>query len=227
MILACPSCATRFLVADEALHRPGGRRVRCGNCGHLWRHMPDAAPPPLRLEPEPSLAASAGPPLRLDAEAGPAASSEAPPMPPPTRQRHGWAAAGWLVLILVLGAAVALATFARREIVALWPPAARLYALVGAPAQPLGAGLEISRIVPTRTPDGLVIAGEIENKSDIPRDVPRLRVVLRDDAQKPVQSKTVAPPKPRLLPGEVAHFKTPFAHPNDAATGVVVTFAPS
>jgi predicted Zn finger-like uncharacterized protein len=211
MILACPSCGTRFTVADEALQRPGGRQVRCANCGHLWRHMPEPAPP-LRLEPEASLAAP----------------SEAPAMPPPApRRRHGWVAGGWVILILVIAGAVAVAALARREIVALWPPAARLYALAGMRPEPLGAGLEISRIVPTRTPDGLVIAGEIENKSSVAREVPRLRVVLRDAAQKAVQFKTIAPPKPRLQPGEVAHFKTPFEHPNDAATGVVVTFAPS
>ena len=37
--------------------------------------------------------------------------------------------------------------------------------------------------------------------------------------------KIVDPPKPRLPPGAVAHFKTPFEHPDDTATGVVVTFA--
>jgi predicted Zn finger-like uncharacterized protein len=211
MILACPSCGTRFNVADEAVRRPGGRQLRCANCGHVWRHMSEEAPP-LRVELEPSLA-----PL----------PDEAPPRAPAPRRRHGWVAAGWLVFILLIAAAVVIAAVARREIVAAWPPAARLYALAGVHPEPLGAGLEISRIVPTRTPDGLLIAGEIENKSTIEREVPRLRVVLRDAAQKAVQFKTIAPPKPRLQPGEVAHFKTPFAHPNDAATGVVVTFAPS
>ena len=57
------------------------------------------------------------------------------------------------------------------------------------------------------------------------QDVPRLRVALRDSAEKEVQFKIIDPPKPRLPPGAVAHFKTPFDHPDDAATGVVVTFA--
>ena len=42
---------------------------------------------------------------------------------------------------------------------------------------------------------------------------------------KEVQFEIVDPPKPRLQPGEIVHFETPFAHPPDAATGVVVTFA--
>lgn len=35
MILDCPSCTARFLVAD-ALVPPGGRTVRCGACKHQW-----------------------------------------------------------------------------------------------------------------------------------------------------------------------------------------------
>ena len=46
-------------------------------------------------------------------------------------------------------------------------------------------------------------------------------------AEKELQFKTIDPPKPRLEPGEVVHFETPFTNPPDAATGVVVTFAPS
>jgi hypothetical protein len=35
--------------------------------------------------------------------------------------------------------------------------------------------------------------------------------------------KTLDPPKDRLLPGEVKRFRTQFEHPDDTATGVVVT----
>ena len=70
-----------------------------------------------------------------------------------------------------------------------------------------------------------MIEGEITNTGKTARDVPRLRVALRDAAEKEVQFKVIDPPKPQLLPGAVVHFKTPFEHPDDAATGVVVTFA--
>jgi hypothetical protein len=58
------------------------------------------------------------------------------------------------------------------------------------------------------------------------REVPRLRVALRNAADNELQFKVIDPPIARLAPGEVAHFKTPFERPDDAATGVVVTFAP-
>jgi hypothetical protein len=49
---------------------------------------------------------------------------------------------------------------------------------------------------------------------------------LRDAGDKEVQAKTITPPKERLGPGEVEHFRTVFERPNETATGVVVTFAP-
>ncbi|MCH8037367.1 MAG: zinc-ribbon domain-containing protein, partial [Proteobacteria bacterium] len=35
MHLTCPSCGVTFLVEPEHLG-PTGRRVRCGECGHVW-----------------------------------------------------------------------------------------------------------------------------------------------------------------------------------------------
>jgi hypothetical protein len=114
---------------------------------------------------------------------------------------------------------------ARGAVVALWPPAGRLYALAGFAGEPPWTGLKIDKLAPSRTPDGLVIEGDIANNGKTTQDLPRLRVTLRDASEKEVQSKIIDPPQPRLAPGAVAHFKTPFDHPDDAAKGVVVTFA--
>jgi hypothetical protein len=144
------------------------------------------------------------------------------------QERRRRLAVGWIVLILLtllVAVAVLIAFAARGQVVAMWPPAARLYALVGLPVERPGAGLELGKITPARTPDGLIIEGDITNNTGTARDVPRLRVALRDNAEKEVQFKIIDPPKTRLAPGEVAHFKTPFDHPEDSATGVVVTFA--
>ncbi len=147
-------------------------------------------------------------------------------LPEPPRRRSRWGALRWLLVAVLLALAVlAGVVVARGAVVALWPPAARLYALAGFAAEPPWTGLKIEKLAPSRTSDGLVIEGDIANNGKATQELPKLRVALRDASEKEVQFKIVDPPQPRLPPGAVAHFKTPFDHPDDAAKGVVVTFA--
>jgi predicted Zn finger-like uncharacterized protein len=232
MILACPICGTRYRIDDEALGGPAGREVRCANCGHTWHQAPAAteagngevAPEPSRGDPAIETAPRQPMVPRL----------EIPPRPqsavPLHRTRHGWTTSGRvavIVLLLLVMLAVLVGIVARRHLAAMWPSAARFYTSIGLAAEPSGAGLVIGKIAPVRTAQGLMIDGEIANLGSTPRDVPRLRVALQDAAEKEVQFEVVDPPKARLQPGEIVHFATPFAHPVDAATGVVVTFASS
>lgn len=39
MILTCPSCSARYLIAGDAIGEQG-RAVRCGKCGHSWEQEP-------------------------------------------------------------------------------------------------------------------------------------------------------------------------------------------
>jgi predicted Zn finger-like uncharacterized protein len=195
MIVTCPACRTRYLVDERALGGPSGRTVRCANCGNTWHQ---------RSKPEPVLSAGAA--------------------PPPGGGRGGGGAV-WLVLIVVIAALIAAAILGRRQVVAHFPRTAPAYAFIGLPVERPGSGLAIRKILPTRSDGGLVIEGEIANTGSERRTVPRLRVALRNASDKEVQAKTIAPPKSRLEPGEVAHFRTVFERPNETATGVVVTFA--
>lgn len=222
MILACPACRVRYLVDEQELNRPAGRTVRCASCGHTWHQAP------------PSAGRERGPSVQLDAPRIEPELEVPPrpgqlPAPAPQRRPRRRLALGWVVLgvIFVLVALAAFAAvIARSELVAAWPATARLYALAGLPTTPPGPGLELGKVAPTRTAEGLIIEGDITNAGSTARDVPRLRVALRDTAEKETEFKIIDPPTARLGPGETAHFKTSFAHPDETATGVVVTFAP-
>jgi len=230
MILSCPVCGTRYRVEEQDLGGPAGRAVRCANCGHSWHHAAAAAEAHAGEAPslespraEPALVAAPRPPLMPRLEMLPR-----PQLAPlPRRSGHGRPALGWAAAAVLVVVALALLTglAAHRQLAAIWPPAERFYASIGLRVEPAGAGLAIEKIAPVRTADGLMINGEIANLGSVPRDVPRLRVALQNATEKEVQFELVDPPKSQLQPGEIIHFSTPFAHPADEATGVVVTFA--
>lgn len=231
MILSCPACQTRYLVDEKALRGLAGRTVRCANCAHTW-HQPgpsepyvdeEAVEPEGRIEPAlevpPRPGASAVPSLGI-----PQRSLSVPE--PPGRKRSRRVAIRWLVLgVLFALAILAGVVVARGAVVAIWPPAGRLFTLAGVLIAPPWSGLKIGGITPTRSLDGVIIEGDITNTGNTTRDLPRLRVALHDAGDQEVRFKIIDPPQPRLTPGAVAHFKTPFEHPENAATGVVVTFA--
>jgi len=215
MILVCPTCRTRYLVEDEAVGRPSGRTVRCASCGHSWHYMPPSPAPLLRLRER----LQTPPPSEVAVTPRPAITA---PTPPRHRRRSGL---GWVFLILLIGAVVVAAIFTRERIVALWPPAAQIYDLVGLKLLPLGVGLDITNITSTRNADGLVVEGDISNKTGAPLAVPHLRVALRDVDKKELIFKVVDPPRERLLPGETSHFVVAFLPAPDTAVGVMVTFS--
>jgi predicted Zn finger-like uncharacterized protein len=226
MIVTCPVCSTRYLVESSALG-VGGRRVRCAHCGHTWHQAPpEDAPLRIDMAPaEPDLFASAAP-----AETRTELAGETRVQLPMVREerRLPWAGIAWLVLAVVIVGLIAGAVWERDAVVALWPPAARLYAIAGLPVVPPGSGLEI-RVTPSRETDNgvpvLVIQGEVVNVSNVARDVPKLRVALRDKDERELQSWTISVTDEPLLPGASAPFRTSVTQPSDAATGIVVTFA--
>ncbi len=216
MILACPACRIRYLVDEQDLNRPAGRTVRCASCGHTWR------------QPQPLVIRDREPATRIEPELGVPPRPGRLPVPAPRRRQRRRSAVSWVVLGLVsvlLVLAVLAVIIVRGEVMATWPAAARLYAWAGLPAIPSGSGLELGEVIPARTADGLVIEGDITNAGSTAREVPRLRVALRDPNEKEIQFKIIDPPTPRLGPGETAHFKTSFDNADETAT-VKVSFAP-
>jgi hypothetical protein len=137
-----------------------------------------------------------------------------------------------IVLLLLLAGAAAGAVVARERVIAFYPRANWLYDRLGLrtgspEAMAAGAGLEIGKVVSNRSGDGLTVEGEIANPGGAARLVPKLRVAVRDSDKHELTVKLVDPPKPRLSPGESAHFTVEIAPAGEQAVGVAVTFAGS
>ncbi|ANY19274.1 hypothetical protein A6F68_00745 [Tsuneonella dongtanensis] len=79
MIIACPACATRYVVPDSAIGAEG-RTVRCAKCRHSWfQDGPALAPPePAEAPVSPPAPRSAAEPMQ---EAVPAPSASDDPAP--------------------------------------------------------------------------------------------------------------------------------------------------
>jgi predicted Zn finger-like uncharacterized protein len=214
MIVTCPACTTRYLVDPRALGS-AGRVVRCAHCSKTWHQTPpEDFPRSLDIPLADAIPSLVGPRSQLPAL--------------PRRRGVKPATVGWVVLLAIILSAVVAGIAARDQIVALWPPAARLYAMVGLSATPVGLGLELRKVMPSRGVENgvatLIIEGEVANVSQVAHEVPKLRVVLRDRDGNELQSWSFPVAEARLLPGASVPFRTSIPQPNAAATGVVVTF---
>lgn len=156
-----------------------------------------------------------------------------PPMETPVRRTRAESrevarnAAAWAVLVLIVGGLVAAGYYGRNQVVAIWPPTARLYTMVGIPVEPLGAGLQLQNVrSEQKVEDGatvLVVEGQVVNVSDRIRDVPPLRAISRGPDHRPVQSWLISVTPERLLPGESAAFQAVQRDPGPVSE-VLVTF---
>ncbi|HEY4134934.1 MAG TPA: zinc-ribbon domain-containing protein [Alphaproteobacteria bacterium] len=217
MILSCSACSTRYLI-DPALLGPEGRVVRCAKCGHQWTQLPpEDLPRQVEL-----------PPLESEFKTIPGIArpgTNLPALATPRRSRTGVIA--WAVLVLVVGGVIGGGILARNEISQAWPPAARLYGLIGLPTEDVGAGLELRNVSSARrNEDGtavLGIEGEVTNVSSAVREVPTMRAILKE-GEAEVQNWTFKAAQSRLLPGESASFVTSVRNPSPQATGLTITF---
>jgi predicted Zn finger-like uncharacterized protein len=222
MIVTCGNCSKRYLVDPHALGA-GGRRVRCAACSHIWMQAPPEDPAEsIELPPLPE----APPIVRTTSERPRRTQLPAVQRPSSRGKLIRWGAIAAAVVIVVWALIAG-----RASVIGMWPPAARLYAMIGyAPAIP-GFGLELRQVTPSRGVDNgvptLTIDGQVVNVSTVTRDVPKLKVALRDANDHELQSWFISVTDQSLLPGASIAFHTGVAQPADGATGVIVSFAPA
>jgi predicted Zn finger-like uncharacterized protein len=142
MRLTCPTCAAVYEVPDRLLAGGARRPVRCSLCGAVWV-PPVPAPEGREAEtgavPTPPDVGAPAPPPEAPPASGPLRAP--PPWPPPRDEpplaapeaRGGGLAlaAAWLVSLALVAGGLAALWIWRAEVSAFWPPAARLFALLG------------------------------------------------------------------------------------------------
>jgi hypothetical protein len=211
-------------MVDSAKIGASGRRVRCARCHHEWYADPEDQGPardPVVVAAvgraavaEPVVARPADRPINL------------PAIRRPPRRAVG---IGWLVLAVAVIALVAGLYFGRDPIMLRLPQTVPAYAALGiaAPVPPLT--LELQNLKSARGfEEGkpvLTVTGDVVNVGTRSQTVPPVRVVLRDGAQKVLESWTVEAGAKELAAGARAAFTTKRESPLDAARNVEATFA--
>ena len=131
MLILCPSCGATYDVPTSRL-RPG-RKVRCAQCGTDWVPLDedeaDASADPALPEVEVRFGdeePAAAPPVTLGVTAMDRLAAQT------TARRGGAALRGaWAASLLLLVGGLVAAFVWRAELMLLWPPSTRLYAILG------------------------------------------------------------------------------------------------
>ena len=232
MILVCPSCDTRYFADDSKIGKDG-RRVRCATCGHAWTaRAPDDEGAPAAVE-DTGLTREAVERLRQTAEAnsraraGPHAEFRAQQQARRRRERIRAVGIAWAGVALVSLSALGVAVLFRNDIASTFPRLASLYQLVGLEVNRFGIVLE--NVSARRSFDGttpvLTVTGVAVNTGQQARATPQLRVTLKDETGKDVQTWTDALSVAMLGPGERTEFTTRFEAPPVETYRLSVTFA--
>lgn len=249
MILACPSCHTRYVVPDTAIG-PTGRTVRCANCRHSWFQEPSAsaaaapvsAPDPASVPepasvsdaatysdpPAPVAEAAVPPPAFAAAPVDPAprpvpAAAEAPlPFRRPRRNpAKRWTAIAASAAVLMLAATAGLYYFGL-------PSWAQGLGLPGMAAEP-DLVIELPPNQDHRElADGTIYfaaSGVIINPTDREQRVPPILAELRDAQGTIVYSWTIKPPVRMLPPNEKVNFSEAKLDIPRRATQLTVSWA--
>jgi predicted Zn finger-like uncharacterized protein len=226
VILSCPSCSAQYF-ADEKAIGENGRTVRCAACSHAWFVKPE-----LSLEQQfnaSDLSREKVERLRksnLHEDASPHIAYREKEIARRKNSSKLAAITAWsgtAAVFLILGVT---AVLNRNSVVNLFPKASSAYAMMGLDVNRYG--LEFADIRAERVFDGttpvLTISGAIVNVSDQPRSVPGVRVELRDDSGRDVESILIEPSVSAIGPGGEVTFNSRLDSPSLDAYDLAVTF---
>jgi len=246
MNLTCPNCGARFKINDDVLGTKG-RKVKCGKCEHRWRAMPKMEAPPAPADPTEDFVPPPPPPPVAQAPVSEHKETEEtgvpdqmlgdpPPIPPKSevlqgnrapKQKRGGTMKYWMLLLLLVG--VSVGGFVWRDMVVhFFPPANKVFMMIGFPANTLGYGLKIfepKTFLDMKNENRVLgVTGQIMNETGKVIEVPLLKAILIGAKGEDMASWSFNAKAAHILPGEKIDYKTSIEKPPSGVTGLRITF---
>lgn len=156
------------------------------------------------------------------------AGMQRPPSQPKRKRSLAWV--GWLLLIALLGAVIGGGYEKRAELIAFYPPLAKLYEQLGIPVDAAEwLGLELHNLKSATVLDSgetkIAITGEVVNVGGAERALPALRVAMRGAGGQELAAYTLALEQPRIGADETLSFDLKLPAPREEVTDLEVAFA--
>ncbi len=200
MIVTCPNCTAKFLVADHLIP-PAGRVVRCGSCKHLWNVTLAGGTAGGKADFASLVADVVG-------TNGAAASAAGNSFQLPAIAAKPLPAKPFLFAMPILAAAwLVVALYANYPSWMKAPVLSSIYGMLGATPTD---GLHFNKANLAREQEGqrtnFIISGEIANTASETRTVPTVRVTLLDASGEEVASREYAV-NVTIKPGDTYPFR--------------------
>jgi predicted Zn finger-like uncharacterized protein len=146
------------------------------------------------------------------------------------RKKRSYAWIGWLLLFALLGGVIGGGYEKRSELIAFYPPLARLYEQLGLPVEAADwLGLELHNLKSSTILEGgqtkIAVSGEVVNVGKRPHAVPAIRVAMRGAGNKELNAYTLTLQQPSIAAGGKLSFDVKLPAPKDEVTDLEVAFS--
>lgn len=254
MLVICPECSTRYVVADAAVSDEG-RTVRCANCGHEWHQNPRKARPAHTYtdnapdldfgadENEQAVEEDTEPDFAKELEAKMLEEESGNDIPDSVKpdgrvtisnveheEDTSWKvfAYGYAAAAALFVVIIATLVIMKDTVVSAWPATALAYQAIGADVNFPGEGLIFDRVMAEveRTEDGgqLNFSGSVINLKSSNIKIPPIEVSLKTSNGQKEDSWIIHPEKTVLLGEETMDFQQQRPFTKWDATAMTLTF---
>ena len=150
--------------------------------------------------------------------------------PSKPKKPFSWAWLGWLLLFGLLGGVIGGGYEKRIELVAFYPPLAKLYEQLGIPVEAAQwLGLELHNLKSATVLDGgttkVTVSGDVVNIGGTERALPAVRIAMRGANGQDLGAFTVKLEQNSIAAEETLSFSVQLPAPKDEVTDLEVAFA--